>query len=198
MFVIGFNKTATTSIHHWFRASGIRTAHHGGYTRKIILAARMEANLAANRPLLSGFDSGEAFSDLSHVTKRRHFEANSLFKEMHAEHPDAYFILNHREPAGWIRSRRAHNEGTFAKRSAAAHGVDLEELDAVWLTTMEAHFAAARSYFATADARFLHVFMDDTAAGKIARFLEPDYCLDPKAMPRKNVRASAVDEQSAA
>lgn len=81
IFVIGFNKTGTTSIHDAFKSVGINS-YHG--VEKVL-------------DLVSVYD---AFTDGEHFN----------FKEYYDIHPNGLFILNTRPLKKWLVSRYKHAE----------------------------------------------------------------------------------------
>ncbi len=79
IFVIGFNKTATRSIHEIFKSVGINSYH-------------------GVRNVLSIIDLYDAFTDGTHFN----------FKAYYDKHPDGLFILNTRPLRKWLASRYKH------------------------------------------------------------------------------------------
>lgn len=77
-FVIGFNKTATTSFHHIFQENGIKSMHRGHDWD------------------IHNFD---ACSDNGNLAN---------FKAIHKCYPNANYILNVRNPYSWVFSRFNH------------------------------------------------------------------------------------------
>jgi len=80
IFVIGFNKTATTSIHNFFRFNGFKSLH------------------SANNWRIEQF---QCFSDNGNLQD---------FRKLYEEYPESIFILNTRQLDKWIRSRGKHYE----------------------------------------------------------------------------------------
>lgn len=102
VFVIGFNKTATTAIHHLFKQSGYKSIHyhHGRITK------RMVKNLMTNRPVLDGYDRKfQIFSDLQFRNEKVLIEGNSFFRQLDQDYPDSLFIYNYRDVDDWVQSR---------------------------------------------------------------------------------------------
>jgi len=79
IFVIGFNKTGTSSIHHLFLSRGIRSVHTVENVLNII-------------------DQYEAFTDGDHF----HFD------QYYEKYPESVFILNTRPLKNWLISRYKH------------------------------------------------------------------------------------------
>lgn len=102
VFVIGFNKTATTAIHHLFERSGYKSVHHH-YGR---VTKRMVKNLLKGNPVLKGFDKRfQVFSDLQFRNERVLIEGNSFFRQLDQDYPNSLFIYNYRDLDEWVQSR---------------------------------------------------------------------------------------------
>jgi len=76
IFVIGFNKTATTTFHNLFIANGLKSYH--------------------GKEWVANFDNYDCFSDIN---------SQFDMLEYYANFPDAIYILNTRKLKDWIRSR---------------------------------------------------------------------------------------------
>ncbi len=102
VFIIGFNKTATTTLHHFFHKNGFPSVHWDNNR----LAATMIDNCLNDRRILTGYDRRfRVFSDMTAQTLRMRFEANSLFRILDTDYPGSYFIYNNRSMEGWLASR---------------------------------------------------------------------------------------------
>ncbi len=86
-FIIGFNKTATTTLAHLFGKSGYKS-HHG---------IKWPDNP-------NSWERYDVFSDGTHT--------GGKFKKYHEKYPDAKFILNTRRFDKWIISRFKHGFAT--------------------------------------------------------------------------------------
>jgi hypothetical protein len=105
IFVVGFNKTATTAIHHFFEDNGFPSIHWDQGR----LAKAMVLNCLENRKILSGYDKKyRVYSDMIVRTRRILIEANALFPAMNRDYPGSYFIYNTRNIDEWLESRAAH------------------------------------------------------------------------------------------
>src|SRR5262245_17437716 len=77
IFIIGFNKTATTSLHTFFSRSGFPSVHWD----RGRLARRMIENCLDDRPILDGYDREfRVFSDMQAQSGRIRIEANQYFR----------------------------------------------------------------------------------------------------------------------
>lgn len=102
VFIIGFNKTATTTLHRFFHKNGYPSVHWDNNR----LAATMIENCLHDRRILTGYDKRyRVFSDMIAHTLRIRFEANSLFRILDTDYPGAYFIHNTRNMEEWLASR---------------------------------------------------------------------------------------------
>jgi hypothetical protein len=105
IFVIGFNKTGTTSIHKLFENNGIPSIHWDqGKLAKMSLINILNGDL-----VFSGYDDKfNVFSDMFFRTEKFIFEGNSLFRQMDNDYPGSFFIYNKRNINDWINSRIKH------------------------------------------------------------------------------------------
>lgn len=188
IFFIGPNKTGTNSFDDWLRRSGVRTVHFGGYEPKNSLAVRMFSNFSARRPILEGIDGYEAYSDLNYNRNGTYLDGGRLFRQLHRDHPDAYFVLNLREVEGWTVSRAGHSNGTHAERMALALGVPVDRLPEIDRELLKRHIGDVRAYFAGTDARFIEFDIERDSPEVLARFLSESYSLDPSGLRRRNRR----------
>lgn len=203
LFFIGFNKTGTKTLHKFFRDNGYLSAHHVTHwarRRKLpSLAKMMASNRAAGRPMLAGIDHYDVYSDLIHLTDREVIEANGFFRELHAQHPDAYFVLNDRPVEKWLRSRLAHEggpRGSLVARYAAALGISEAEAPALWRDQYERHKAGAASYFA-GNPRFMIFDIETGSPAELAAFLAPAFRLDPRLWSHHGSRERRHRERAA-
>lgn len=198
IIVLGFNKTGTTSLHHWFKQSGIRALHHGGHRRKNNVAMRIARNVQNGRGALDGFNHYEAFSDLTYTDHKQSVNGNAFFRELYQDQPDAYFILNHRSTEAWVKSRRGHGSGSLLERTRRIHGLTADAVEDLWRDLHRDRLAEIRAFFADKTARFLDVEMNDAASGSIAAFLAPEYTLDPERLQHRNRNKSIASAPSLA
>ena len=105
VFVIGFNKTGTTSIHRLFQDNGIPSIHwdQGNLAKKSL------TNVLRGDRVFSGYDNKfNVFSDMFFRTNNFVFEGNSLFRQMDKDYPGSLFIYNKRNIDDWVKSRINH------------------------------------------------------------------------------------------
>lgn len=185
LFFIGFNKTGTKTLHRFFRDNGYLSAHHVTHWARRLgtpsLARQMKTNHEAGRPLLAGLAHYDVYSDLIHVTGAEVIEANGYFRELQAQHPDAYFVFNDRPVEKWLRSRLSHEggpRGSLVARYAAAMGVSEAEAPELWRAEYQRHKAAVEAHFA-GDPHFMVFDIETGSAAELAAFLAPAFRLDP-------------------
>lgn len=107
LFIIGFNKTGTTSLHRLFQKAGLRSVHWDEGK----LAKAMIENVLNSKPVFAGYDQKfEVFSDLVYRTDSFWFEGNSLFWHMDSDYQGAKFLYNTRNMEDWLTSRCRHSE----------------------------------------------------------------------------------------
>ena len=105
VFVVGFNKCGTTSLHHFFEAAGLRSLHWRESAEDEPCALAMQANFKVGRRIIAGFEDYQAFSNLDYFCEHDHIEIGRHFRVLMKQEPDARFILNVRDVDRWIRSR---------------------------------------------------------------------------------------------
>lgn len=173
VFVIGFNRTGTTSLHKFFQANGFPSVHHDDGR----LARTMLENCCDGKKILAGYDHKfRVFSDLTFRNRRIRFEANSLFRTMDADYPGSFFIYNTRDLQDWLNSRaalRTVSEGETALQfELRQHKTDdPQRVFEKWARQREAFEWEVRDYFA-GNPRFLEVdILDPLLPDKIASLL---------------------------
>ncbi len=186
LFFIGFNKSGTKTLHNFLADNGYLAVHSSSYMARRLklppLAKLMQANHEAGRGLLTGFDHYDAFSDLVYLTDTEFIEANDWFRELHAQHPGAYFVFNDRPVEKWIRSRLSHDggpRGSFVARYARAHAIAESEAPERWRAHYARHKAEVLDYFA-GKPRFMLFDIESGRPEELVRFLAPDYRLDAR------------------
>ncbi|MEM9139216.1 MAG: sulfotransferase [Pseudomonadota bacterium] len=179
IFVIGFNRCGTLSLHQLFTQSGIRSLHQQADDSGVALAMTMALNLSVGRPLIAGLARFEAFLGMSYVAPDFVFEGCRLFWQLHAEHPDSYFILNTRPIEHWVDSRQFFNGGEFADDYADVLGYEEIKTQQVWRKQYLGHVAEVREHFAEHGGNFLEFDIENDDPTAIQDFLAPDFRIDP-------------------
>ena len=184
VFIIGFNKCGTKSLHHFFQSNFYLSAHSTTLTAKKLgglpLAKVMQRNFENQKPLLTGLAQYDVFSDMVYLTDSEHIEANGFFKEFEAQYPSAYFILNDRPVEKWISSRLHHEggpRGSFVARYANASNIAQSDAPARWRALYSSHKAQVLAYFA-GNPRFLHFCIERHGPQELSNFLHRHYRLN--------------------
>jgi len=176
VFAIGFNKSASTSLHALFVSVGLNS-YHG-----------VEWRQHNDIRFLRKYD---CFSD---GTPRDLAELDGLF-------PNSKFILNIRDLRGWVYSRLAHIERhKQLKPDYATHSSwdTTEEAIKVWIKRRNEYHLFVLSYFSQRphDLLVVNFIRDDLAADKVCRFLGyKDKCPKPEknANPDKRLNQKYVE-----
>ena len=162
IFVIGFNKTATTSLHTFFSRNGFPSVHWD----RGRLARRMVENCLDDRLILDGYDREfRVFSDMQAQSGRIRIEANQYFRVLDRDYPGAYFIFNNRDLSGWINSRSAnfvtpHGATNLELEMRRLNTTDPQEAVQLWVRERNAFEAEVRRYF-RGNPRFLEIDITD-------------------------------------
>ena len=177
IFVIGFNKTGTRSLAHFFSSNGLPAVHWDENR----LAESMLKNLESGQNVFHGYDKNfKVFTDLIYITNQAKVECNQYFREMYDQYPGAYFILNNRDTDAWIRSRAKHQSGRFlADQLSILGSKDPEVAFTSWREDKLAHEEAVRSFFGNSS----HFLELDIASRDIPQKIEDllGISMDPEA-----------------
>jgi len=186
IFVIGFNRCGLTSLAALFRSAGIRTLHYRANDDDMILGAQVSANLATGRSILAGMNRFTAFLDFSFVCDWIVFEGCRMFWQIHAEQPDAYFILNTRPIEHWVTSRAGYLDGRYQDAYAMALGFSQVKTQQTWRKQYLAHLDDVKEHFAETPGRLLNFDIEADDPAILCDFLAEDYALDPSDWMRLN------------
>lgn len=166
IFVIGFHKCGTTTLHRYFERNFIRSAHFRAGLAYV--ATVLSHNHTKGRPILHGIEQYSAFSDLCFYTQEAWIEANRYFPEYHAAYPDALFIFNDRPVDNWIRSRM--NKPGFVDLACHYFRADPGAVEALWRRQYEEHREALLAYAPRME-NFLHFDIERDSVEKLTRFV---------------------------
>jgi hypothetical protein len=182
LFFVGFNKTATSSLHNLFQKNGYSCIHWEA--REIFLAKQMQMNFDASMPILQGIDEFNVYSDFTFVSNERVVEGNKFYKELHNEYSDSWFILNVRDTDSWLLSRLRHP--TFAERYASAMGMNIPELIDYWRKLKTETETEIIKYFEGYSKFGIFDIQSDTYED-LAKLLAPDFVLNDTSFEIWNV-----------
>jgi hypothetical protein len=177
VFIVGMNKTATTSLHHFFKSHNWPSVHYD----RGRLARTMLHNSLRGRRILKGYDRRfRVFADMVVNTPEIRFEANTLFPALDRDYPGAYFILNTRDEDAWVASRLAnYSMGTkmnFVDLECRVSGLkSADEAIAKWRTDRREFEARVERYF-EGSPRFLKIDIErDDVAHQLSHFLGVEF-----------------------
>jgi hypothetical protein len=173
VFLIGFNRCGTRTIHWYFKSNGYQAVHWD----KGKLANRIFRNLVDSAPLLTGYEEYSVFSDMEDIVRGVFaFEAYKLYPYLSAQYPGSLFILNTRDVDKWLKSRLEH--GGYAKKWKNLLSVESdEELLSSWRRDWVRHHENVERFFAPGQYRFLKFDIENDTPEKLNLAL-PEYQLD--------------------
>lgn len=139
IFVIGFNKTASTTFHHLFLKVGLDSHHSTDW----------EKNDAIN--IAQCFSDGDAHIKETHPIN---------FKKLEARYPESLFILNVRELESWLLSRAKHGMWVMKENSIFNWPPTIEEYQS-WISKRIYHHNNVLNYFKDKSEKLLIVNTDN-------------------------------------
>lgn len=190
VFIIGYNRTGTTSLHHLFLKDGYVSWHcvrpMGGH-----IGRQLHTNMENDRPILEGLEDADVLCDLLWAKRGFFFEGTHAFKRLHDACPNAYFILNTRSMDTWIKSRVKHKRGDFMARAKKFYKTkDDEKVKEIWREERDKWEHKIRQYFSLVpDARFLEFNIETDDINKVIDFVHPDFKLHRYNWGHKNKTA---------
>ena len=186
IFIIGFNKTATRTIHYFFKNNGINSVHWDNNR----LVEHLESNIKNNLPLLGPqkvfnkkVNSDCTYQDAIVLSDMTHAELNKnpkdYYKILDKQYVGSKFILNCRNVESWIESRLKHGDGSFAENQMIFHKCSLAELKNIWRNMYNEHIYDVNLYFKNRESDLLifNIDIDGKSPKKIIDFLENEYPL---------------------
>jgi len=187
IFFIGFNKTATTALHHLVGASGYVSVHclYRVEDTSRFIARQMHDNVKEGNPILKDIDKAHAYSDMLYVKQRRYIEGNKYYRKLHEEYPDSYFVLQTRNIDDWLKSRLYHKDGAFVKRCMKFQNCTQDELLMQWSFEKKSREKAMKFYFRD-NPNFLVFDIDKDPIDKLINHISPDFELDKRRWRRLN------------
>ncbi|WP_038175365.1 glycosyltransferase family 2 protein [Vibrio pacinii] len=184
IFIIGFNRVATRSLHYLFLKNGLASVHWDNNN----LAGSMWANLKKGRKLLSNgevvnkevnspvkYSKAQVFSDITFP--EHNLDAKDFYKFLDNQYPDSLFILNVRNVEDWIRSRNKHSKGKLVRILTEYHGVCASELEEIWRTMWLDTIDDMHKYF-SGRSDFLVFDIDCDDGNKLKEFFSKHFVLD--------------------
>jgi hypothetical protein len=180
IFFIGFNRTATISLHLLMQKARIRSVHwreNGPDSPNV--AREIDHRISDDRALKAYMGQWTAFSDLSGGLPGQSLDGNRHFRRFDQLFPRSYFVLNDRDTEAWIRSRTAFQNGALIPEHAEHLGVSESRVPDVWRALKVQHTADVLEYF-QGRKRFLHFRIDADPPDVLTSFLWPSFVISPR------------------
>ena len=179
IFIIGFNKCGTRTLHHFFSQNGLSCIHWDDGK----LAKQMKKNVIQKKPILRGYAHINVFSDMEFIHgKRRVFiEGYKWFKKLDAQFPNSKFILNTRNVNNWIKSRCKHKNGQYIEEHKKVFGVkQSKELTKLWKKEWTKHHQNVLAHFRNRPETLCVFNIETDNVHKLIDFFQNDINLDPQ------------------
>ena len=148
LFVVGHNKTGTSSINDLFIKNGYKSYHH----ENGILSQKINQNFSSNSKLLRGIDDAHLYSDITKIDG--YLSSYNLFPQLDLQYPGSYFIYNYRNLDEWIISRTKHAQYKYIDNCVhklnSSHNFNLksyEDIHKHWRDYFLRHEAMVKKYF---------------------------------------------------
>lgn len=172
IFVIGFNKSGTSSIAKFFAQCNIPTIHHDSGK----IAETMRSNMRTGEKLLTGYPDYTVYADIEnviHATEqdKEPFFGYEHFDKLYKQYPESKFILNYRDINDWLLSRCRHglNEAFFSGQRKSYlnqfvkyYDTDVYSIIQMWQEHYHTHIKNVRTFFSKPgrESRLLELDMD--------------------------------------
>ena len=136
IFVIGFNKTGTTSLHKALQLLGYKSIHYRDDQRRNIKNI-IDQNLKEGKQILHSLDQYDAISDWH---PRDDWQ---LFADLDEQYPKSKFILLIRDLESWLKSRENHIKCAIANKGYSDWEINRE----MWTKDWHEHQTVIRKHF---------------------------------------------------
>jgi len=196
VFVVGQNKTGTSSIHDLYRSEAPKGALsvHWEVDNKNV-SNILESNFKYNRDIFEGLPKNtRMITDAEDVVQCTFsFKNYDLIQSMKEQYPDSKFVLNVRDEDRFLTSREKHYSSShkntpYAEKWAQCHNVDASDREAVreaMRTDFRTHSETIQSMFKDDPERLLVYDIENDPADTLRAFvgLKPNQL----PLPRKNI-----------
>lgn len=190
IFIIGFNKTATRTLHYFFKGNGLNAIHWDDgnlvevFERNIKLGKKLLFDgVTLNKEVNSDckYEDAIVFSDMTSYGSLIVKDPKDYYKQLDKEYPNSKFILNIRDVDSWILSRLRHitkNLGGMLERDMKFYKCDMDNSIKRWRLLHSEHTTDVISYFKNRpnDLLIYNIFKDNPQ--KIVDFFKDIYKLD--------------------
>jgi len=172
IFIIGFNKTGTTSLDGFFNFNSIPSAHWDRGN----LAKTIKYNYENKNPLLKGYEKYTVFSDMEDV-KNLNYAHVEYFKEFYKMYPNSKFILNIRNVDNWIKSRCNHNFNNdgfkinYLEMVKSQYNLTSEQVIEKWKNDFNNHVNNVIEYFSDKKNKLIIFDIEKDSINEIIDFL---------------------------
>lgn len=174
VFQIGFNRCGTKYLSQLFKLNGYTAKHwdRGAIAEDILVSKIL------NRKPLTRWSGTTFFGDMEcvHLFRGPFIEGYKEYEFLHEHYPDAYFVLNTRDPSAWIASRSKHHGGLYAEFHSHHRGIPIGDVPKQWLADWVSHVNSAKAYFAN-NPRFIEYNIDEDQPEKLRAHFEPQFQL---------------------
>lgn len=189
IFLISFNKCATSTFHWFMHSNGVSSAHWVA-KGNVNIAQTMMDNIKSKNDILYGLESYTAFSDLCFLDPPLHIEPYHLFEYLYKQYPESKYIFFDRPLEDWIRSRKDHG---LLPRYKKIYNLKTDE-DAFdnWREDYISHKSNVLSML-EGKSNFLYYDIMNDDVSKIIDFL-PEHNLDATHWTKKNVTKDRINK----
>lgn len=188
VFLIGFNKTGTSSFHYLFEDSGYKSEHFKYNCkekdrRKCVgptLVEIMNRNIANNNKLLYGVNAdiiSDVTSNLGGNGEPR-YDFMDYYKILDLQYPKSKFILNVRTLHKWIKSRMNHpveESALLEQAKTYLNTEDIEEIKDYWKHQYKFYVKDVEYYFKYRPEDFMMFDIENDDPIKIMEFLKESH-----------------------
>ena len=179
---IGFNKCATRSLAMLMEQNGLPVADW----QRGKLAVRCYKRMMKGEDPFADYPETVWFSDME-MTDSIFWHNIEFYKEYEyiwRHHPDAYYVLNTRNKADWLKSRINHKNYLLYYRRFY-RTFSRQKVIERWSEEWDLHHAAVLAFFADKPGRLCIYDIDMDKPEKLAAFVAPHYKLENLTMPRR-------------
>jgi hypothetical protein len=186
IILLGFPKSGTTSFHKLFKLLHIESYHQTYY--RIVIAKKIKYNIRNKKPLLFGFRSNIALTQIDYCFPEFGFWPQiTHYKEIYDENKNAIFILNKRNPDDLLKSFKKWNN--YDKRIITINpelfvNINGNTNDEKLINLFKKHYEDVESFFnSIPDAKFIIYDINNDTIDKLRKYID---IKDIKVMPHEN------------
>ena len=187
IFLIGFNKCGTRSLHYFFKDNNLKSIHWDNNNLVDVFENNikngnklLENGKTINKKVNSDCNYSEAtvFSDITkHIINK---DPKDYYKQLDNDYPNSKFILNTRDVDDWVQSRIKHGNGQILKEHMAFFDCDEDQIKIIWKKMYEKHIIDVKNYFKNRSLDLCIFDIENDTIDKIINFLKDDFVLDKK------------------